>query len=228
MNRFGEILKEHKIAILLAIITSLLAVLPQVYFRIDHKSDGIYQGIELLPDSPWSARIREVQDGHPNFGAIYYKDGKDNPYLFQPLGSIVVGYTGKLLSLDINNTILFSRIVLPFIVFLLIYAFTLLVSRKKLVALSAAALLVLADSALSVYGLTTLAQGISSDNFLRISRPVNPAMIYITFFGFLTLFWKFYQKFDWRWGALATVLLGLNFYNYFWSWTYLYAFGAIL
>ena len=83
----------------------------------------IYQGIELLPDSPWSARVREVQDGHPNFGSIYYKDGKDNPYLFQPLGSMAVGYMGKVFSLDINNTLLLSRFVLTFVAFFLIYGF---------------------------------------------------------------------------------------------------------
>lgn len=228
MNKLKDILKEHKFAIALAILTSIIIALPQVYFRIDHRDDGIYQGIELLPDSPWSARTREVQDGHPNFGAIYYKDGKELPYLFQPLGSVVVGYMGKLFSLNINDTLLLSRLVWPLVVSLLIYGFVLLVSRDKFVALSSAAVLLLADSVLSVHGITQLLQGISPDYFVRLARPVNPAMIYVFFFGFLLTFWQFYRQRHWWYGAASVVLLGLNFYNYFYTWTYLYAFGGLL
>jgi len=196
MERFKQILLDHKTAILLAILTSIIVALPQVYFRIDHREfyqEGI-QAIEMLPDSPWSGRVREVQDGHPNFGNIYQKDGKDNPYLLQPLGSIVVGYMGKIFSLDINNTFLLSRLVLTFFVFLLIYSFIFLISRNKLVALAGAAVLLLADSILNFYGIPLLFSGVSPENFLGIARPVNPAMIYILFFGFLITFWLFYKR----------------------------------
>ena len=76
MKKLRQSLLNHKLAILLAIVISIITAFPQVYFRIEHRNDGIYQGIELLPDSPWSPRAREVQDGHPNFGNIYNKDGK--------------------------------------------------------------------------------------------------------------------------------------------------------
>lgn len=228
MLRLKEIILNHKSAVILALLTSFIVAFPQVFFRIEHRDGGIYQGIELLPDSPWSARIAEVQNGHPLSGSIYYKDGKDNPYLFQPLGSMVVGYMGRLFLLDINNTLLLSRFVLPFAVFLLMYAFVYLLSRDKLVALSSAAVLLLADSALSYFGLTSLLQGISPEDFIRLARPLNPAMIYVFFFGFLVAFWLFYKNRDWRYGIASAILLGLNFYNYFYSWTYLYAFGGIL
>ncbi len=226
MLKLGQILKEHKIAFIFAFLVSIITIFPQIYFRSDHHD--IYRGVELLPDSPWSARVREVQDGHPNFGSIYYKDGKDNPYLFQPLGSMVVAYMGQALSLDINDTILLSRIVLPFVTFILIYTFIFLLSRERLTALSAAAVLLLADSVLSLSGLLRIFHGLSPDSFLRLARPVNPAMIYIFLFAFLVTFWIFYRNRDWRYGIASAVLLGLNFYNYFYSWTYLYAFGAIL
>ena len=236
MRRLKRIVIEHKMVIVLAVFASIIVVFPQVYFRIDHKEisqetgQPIYQGIELLPDSPWSARVREVQDGHPNFGSIYYKDGKDNPYLFQPLGSMAVGYMGKVFSLDINNTLLLSRFVLTFVAFFLIYGFVFLFSRNKLVALSSASVLLLAESVLSFFGIKQLLHGISPDDFLRIARPVNPAMIYVLFFGLLSSFYLFYKKTDKRWlyGIASAVLFGLNFYNYFYSWTYLYAFGGIL
>lgn len=228
-EKIKQMVLEHRWAIILGIIISLLCALPQIYFRIDHHSDGVYQGIELLPDSPWSARAREVMDGHPLFGNIYNKDGKDQPYLFQPLGSIVVAYTGELFSLDINNTLLLSRLIFPFFVTILIYSFVFLISRDKFAALTSAAILLLADSILRPFGVMQVLQGELPDEFLRLSRPVNPALIYIFFFGFLVSFWHYYKNRALGYCCLlSAVLLGLNFYNYLYTWTYLYAFGGLL
>lgn len=227
MVKLVELIKEHKFALILAVFVSIIVVLPQIYFRIEHRDDGVYQGIELLPDSPWSARVREIQDGH-SLGSIYYKDGKDNPYLFQPLGSMVVGYMGKLFSLGINNTILLSRIVLPFLTVVLMYAFVYLFSRSKDVALSATSIILLVDGLLSPFGISQVVSGVSPSSFLEIARPVNSAMIFIPLFAFLCAFWRFYQTKNWKYGFLSSFFLGLNFYNYFYSWTYLYAFGSLL
>ena len=71
MERLKSLLQAHTIAIILALFTSVIVAFPQLYFRFDHRNDGIYQGIELLPDSPWAPRVREIQDGH-NLGSIYY------------------------------------------------------------------------------------------------------------------------------------------------------------
>src|SRR3990167_6714930 len=106
MTRLRNILTEHKLAVVLAILTALIVAFPQIYFRIDQKE--VYQGIELVNNSPWLPRVREVQDGHLNWGSIYYKEGKDLPYLFQPFGSMVVAYMGQAFSLDIGDTILLS------------------------------------------------------------------------------------------------------------------------
>lgn len=227
MNRVLDAILNHKWAVILAIVVSLFVAFPQVYFRIEHRNDGIYQGIELLPDSPWSARVREIQDGN-GFGSIYYKEGKDNPYLFQPLGSGLVAYMGKIFSLEINNTILLSRFVLPFFAYLLFYIFVYLYSRDKLVALCAASVILLADSILNVSGIPRILEGISPSSFLELARPVNSAMIFIPLFGFLVFFWQFYNKQTLNNAILPAIFLALNFYNYFYTWTYLYAFGAIL
>ncbi len=230
-----EYVKFHRVAIVCAVLASIIVSFPQVYFRIDHAE--LYQkgveGIELLPDSKWSARVREVQDGHPNWGSIYYKDGKDDPYLFQPLGSMVVAYTGSLFNLEINNTILLSRIVYSFIAFLLIYIFAFLLSRDKWVSLSATSAILFADAIMNPSGLRYLLSGemlhgFSPTNFLEFSKPVNSGMIFIFLFSFLIAFWLYYRKRQWQWGALSAVLLGLNFYNYFYSWTFMFAFGGVL
>ena len=222
-----KMVRKHKVAFILAVLASLIVAFPQIYLRFE----PFNQGIELIPDSPWAPRVREIQDGH-GFGSIYYEDGKEDPYLHLPLGTMVVAYMGEVFGLDINNTLLLSRLVLPLAVFLLIYAFVFLLSADKLAALSVAALIVFADSVLNYYDLFRflkgLPQGLSPSNFLELSRPVYSAMTLITFFGFLISFLRFFQTKNWRWGVVATFILGLEFYNYFYTWTYLYAFGAIL
>ena len=228
MTTIKQILCDHKWAIFLALFAAVAVMTPQVYFRIEHRNDGVYQGIELLPDSPRSALTREVIDGHPRVANVYYKDGKDGPYLWQPLQPMVVGYMGKVLSLDINDTFLLSRFVLTFTSFALVYIFVLLISGSRLVALSGSSVLLLADSLLSYAGVSKILRGMSPDSFLRIASPVNPAMIFIPFFAFLIFFWLFYKKRNWGYGVASAIVLGLNFYNYFYSWTWLFAFGGIL
>lgn len=227
MARMKQLFLDHKFAVILALFVSILAASPQVVFRIQHAHDGVYQGIELLPDNSWPPRVREIQDGH-GFGSIYYKDGKNDPYVLQPFGSTVVAYMGEVFSLNINDTLLLTRFVLSFFVFLLIYAFVFVLSRDRLAALCGSSMLLLVDAVMNLSSLRRLIYGISPSNFLNIGLPVNPAMIFIPLFGFLTAFWLFYRKGGWRLWVLSAFLLGLNFYTYFYSWTYLYAFGGLL
>lgn len=228
MSTLKQIFREHLWVVILALLTALIVAAPQIYFRFDHRADGVYQGIELLPDSPRSALAREVLDGHPGMGNVYYKDGKAGPYLWQPLQPMVVGYLGKLFSLDINNTLLLSRLVLSFAVFILAYILVLLLAGDKLLALVFPALFFLGEPLLSFAGVSKILNGFDPVNFLQIARPVNPAMTYIPFFAFLIAFWLFYKEKKWSHGVISAVLLGFNFYNYFYSWSYLYAFGGIL
>lgn len=228
--RFKALLQNHCMGILLALLTAIICAFPQVYFRIDHAEvyeDGV-ETIEMIVSSNWSPRVREVQDGHPNWGSIYFKDGKEGPYLFQPLGSIVVAYTGKLFGLEINNTILLSRIIFPFLAYILMYSFVFLLSRSKLVSLVSTTSILLIGAILSPAGVQVLInkiilQGVSPVNYLEISHPVNSSMIFVFLFGFLVAFLMYYRTWSLWWGILSAILLGLNFYNYFYSWTYLFA-----
>lgn len=230
-----QALKFHRVAILFAVIGGLIVAFPQMYFRIDNAElyqEGV-EAIEMLPDSKWTPRLREIQDGHPSWGSIYWKEGKDDPYLFQPLGSMVVAYTGQLLGLGINNTILLSRLLFTVVAFLLIYSFGYLLSRDKLVALTSTSVILFAESILYPSGLRFiltggLLQGESPLSFLEIARPVNSLMIFIFFFLFLVSFWLYYKRNTIKWGVLSAIFLGLNFYNYFYSWTFLFAFGGVL
>ncbi|MDO8231947.1 MAG: hypothetical protein Q7T37_01980 [bacterium] len=223
-----QLILDHKWALILAIITAIIIAGPQAYFRLAHEDGISSQAVELIPDSPWTPRVTEVMDGYPTLGSIYYKEGKGDPYLFQPLGSMTVGYMGKIFSLDINDTLLLSRLVLPFFVVLLLYGFVYLLFRDRLIALCSAALVTLADPILTYSGMLNFLHGISPASFLGLAMPVNHAMIFIPLFAFLIPFWLFYTRRTWIYGVTSAFFLGLNFYTYFYSWTYLYAFGGAL
>ena len=226
MTYLKQRILDHKWAMVLAVITASIIAGPQVYFRFAHET-GTSLAVELIPDSPWAPRIAEVMDGYPSLGSIYYKEGKDDPYLFQPLGTMAVGYMGNIFSLDINDTLLLSRLIPPFFVVLLLYGFVYLLFRDRLVALCGAALVTLADPILTYSGMMNFLQGISPASFLGLAMPVNHAMIFIPLFAFLIPFWLFYTRRTWMYGVMSAGFLGLNFYNYFYSWTYLYAFGGV-
>lgn len=223
--------KNHKWAILLALVSAVIIAYPQIYLRYD--LGAAYQGIEAMgvsdDEANWLMRIREVQDGHPSLSSTYTKDGKDGPYLFQPLGSMVVGFLGQIFSLDLNNTLLLFRFLFPIIVFLLIYAFLLLFTKEKLIALSASTFFILGSSLFARQVLARLLYwGTPKINFLTLARPVNPAMTWVFFFGFLISFWLFLEKKQWRWGILSILTLGLSFYDFLYTWTFIYVFCGML
>lgn len=226
-NLMMQILKNHKWAIFLALATATIVAYPQIYLR--YNLGDSYRGIEILgsidDECAWLSRVREVQDGHPSLASVYFKEGKNDPYLFQPLGTMMVGFLGQVFSLDINNTILLSRLFFSFIVFLVIYSFLYLFTKKKIIALSVSSALLLANVLFESLFVRYL---IISSNYLTLTRPVNPGLTWFFFFGFLLFFWLFLEKKQWRWGILSTLFLGLSFYDYFYTWTFLYVFCGVL
>jgi len=219
-------LKNHQWAILLALIAGIIVAFPQFYLRYDNQA--VYQGIEEIgteDEIAWLSRVREVYDGHPLLNNPYLKEGKNDPYLYQPLGSNIIASLGKLFTLDINNAILLSRFLFPFLVFLLVYGFVLLFTKQKITALATSSFFMLGNCLFARKAIFQILQGDSpSATYLNYTRPVNPLMTHFFFFGFLLCFWLFLEKKQWRWGILSTLILGLSFYDYFYTWTFLFAF----
>lgn len=221
----------HKWAIFLALIAGVIIAYPQLYLRYDLGDS--YRGIELMgasdDETPRLSRAREAYDGHILLGNPFFKDGKDDPYLVQPLGSIMVAYLGKIFFLDFNNTILLSRLFFTFLIFLALYGFLFSFLSDKLSALVIPSVLFLADSLFARSAIFTLLDGLSTrTNFLGLTRPVNPLITWFFFFGFLLFFWLFLERKQWRWGILSVFMLGLSFYDYFFNYSFLYVFAGVL
>ncbi|MFH1575552.1 MAG: hypothetical protein ABIB55_01240 [Candidatus Nealsonbacteria bacterium] len=227
-----QIFKNHKWAIVLALVASIIIALPQLYLRADLKDD--YQGVELLgmgDEVPWLSRVREAYDGYLAISNAYFKEGKSDPYIVQPLGSDIIALFGRVFSMDINNTMLFSRFLFSFLVFLLIYGFIFVFTRHKTTALAMSAFLFLGNAFFNRPALLNILSGLSPDpslKYVNYTRPVNPLMTHFFFFGFLFFYWLFLDKKQKKYGFLSAIFLGLSFYDYFYTWTFLYAFLGVL
>ena len=223
-------LANHKWAIFIALVIAVIAAYPQIFFHYDIKPD--YRGIDIIgaaeDEFAFLTRVREVQDGHPTLSSPYHKEGKDTPYLFMPLAPMMVAYLGKIFSLDFNNTILLSRFFFPFVVFLIIYGFLLLLTKEKLTAIAISAAFLLLNSLFNTKALQLLSGQSPATNYLTLTWPVNPVLTWFFFFAFLLFFWLFLERKQWRWGIVSTVLLGLSFYSYLYTWTFLYVFCGVL
>ena len=64
--------------------------------------------------------------------------------------------------------------------------------------------------------------------FIDYGRPMTPQISVLFFYGYLLCFWKYlHEKRRWL-GIASTLILGVSFYVYFYTWTYLLAFNAFV
>lgn len=231
VRKMGEIIKNYKGAILLAFLVGIIIVSPHFYFSFRYGKNQSYQEVDLAYDFEeygYLAQIQEVRDGHFSLGNPYFKQGKDAPYTFQPLGPIIVSFLGKIFSLDLRNTVILARFLSPFFCFLVIYVFVFLISKDKLIALSSSIAILLATSLLSYSGFWRILTGRDPKTTLIFARLIHPQVSSLFFFSFLLFFWLSLEKKKWSWMVLSSLILGLSFYLYFYTWTFLYAFSGVL
>ncbi|OGE80338.1 MAG: hypothetical protein A2826_02690 [Candidatus Doudnabacteria bacterium RIFCSPHIGHO2_01_FULL_43_23] len=227
-----EYLKKHHFVILLGIVVSLLCFLPQYWLERDLGDD--YEGVYFsVTDSEnyYGSRVGEIYDGHLGLGNAHLAEYKVLPYLQPPLPEIVYAGFGKLVGWDRVEAILYgSRVVFPFILTLVIYSFVYSVSKSRLQSLLATAFIILGQNLLlNPMAILDLARGESKIfQALVYSRPVSPQFHSIFFFGYLALFWQWLETRTDKYLWWAAVLLGFLFYIYFYSWTFIFAFLAVL
>ncbi len=213
---------NHKWALLCAVLIGLIIAAPQIYFRLQHQD--IYHDMSLggSDESAYLSRIQEVRDGYYNTASYVWREGKDLPYLIPPLSEIITNLTGRVFSLNIVDTVTLGRFIFPAIVFLLIYVLLYQLIQKKLAALVIGSTVLLStDLVGSVFFNFIFKQIPPSYNFLTFHRLVAPQVHLIFFFGFLVL-WFFRKKY------LSGIVLGLSFYTYPYTWTFLFAFLGCL
>ena len=218
-------IRKHYIAIILALITGIISIAPQLYFAL---SAPEYAGIQMFAadaEHHYLARIQEVRDGHPSLGNVFLPN-KDTPYLAPGLGEIITANLGRILFLDTIQFNVISKFIFPFTIFLLIYVFVYKIFASKNVAIISSALAFFGSDLTSgpsyikeLFYFTS-----SAVNFLPYTRPVNPQISAIFLFVSLYIIFKIIRG---EGGGrknlpiLLGVVSGLAIYAYVYVWSFL-------
>lgn len=218
-------LASHWFAYVAALVIGFVMILPQVLFII--QAGPRYQGINIFETDAeyyYISRIQEVYDGHYTIANSILAQGKDMPYVQPPLGELIMGGIGKLFNLDIATLLVTFRFAASALLFLLVYWFALLLSRRDRLASVVAASAVLLGSNLVSHptDLLLMIRGtFDAQLFIDYARPINPQISSLFLFGFLVTLVRLFQTRHIVSAAIAAVLYGLSFYVYPYTWTFL-------
>lgn len=231
--------KNYLIFTLLIVIGAIIAA-PPIYFR--YFDDG-YKGIDLFgadSEHGYLAQIREIYDGHFSFGNVYLIDEKDQPYVQQPMLPMLTAFLGKISGLSVLDINLAAKFLFPVLLGALLYVFFLTVFRRKDVALLSAAFILLTPVTTmffdpkSWFHFFSKGEFIGTElQFLSYARPINPQLSSFFFFGYLLFIWKFLfdansDKLKKIFGFASAIILGLSFYSYFFTFSFLFAVNGVL
>ncbi len=237
----GKLVLPHWPALLMAVLVGMVIVAPPIIFRLD----PAYRGIELFGadgEASYVAQVHAIYNGNFSFGNVFLYEGQNQPYVKQPLPAIITAGLGKFFGLDVPNANLIAKFVFPAIIFLLVYAFGLVLTKRKGIALIGASFVLLSPATTALLDPATwgplLQKGAFAGNdpqFLLYSRPISPQVSNLIFFAYLLTFWSFWDKPHassvqkrYLLGALSSVLLGLSFYTYLFSYSLLFAMNGFL
>lgn len=218
-------------AIVLSVFIGLLIALPPVIFRF---SDN-YKGVDMLKhntEAHYVAQVQEVYDGYSDLGNPFFADLKEEPYLFPPLSPNIIANFGKLFGISAIEAVMVARFIIITLLAFFIYLFSFSLTNKKYIGLVSAPLIILGSAFLNpshILNILKPSAWSGAGSFIDYGRPINPQVSSLFFFAYLTFFWRFLQSREQTYyGIFATVILGLSFYVYLYTWTFIFALNGIL
>lgn len=203
--------RHHWSAYLLGLTIGLLAAVPYLFFSA---ATG-YRGIALMgqdAEEHYLGRIHGVMIGEQ--AGYAFSASAEAPALLPALGETILGKAGRALHISLPTVDIASKIIFPWIGFLLLYGLLVGASGSRLAALSGAASGMLASGLMSR---DPLASG-----FIW-ARPVNPEMSDVILFAVLWLLYRAYTQKTIRWPAAVGVgaLVGGALYLSPYVWAFL-------
>ena len=224
--KIKQFVSYHYWAFILSLLVGFLMILPQVIFIIQAGPDDA--GINILAtdsEANFLARFQEMAEGDSGFSDIFFTFNQKEPYLQPPLGEILMYKFGRLFLKNTSNIFLLAKFILPVFLFLAIYFFVLLFATDKKIALASSI------GVMFYYGVSSVWEFKSflANNFIIpepsvFSRPIVPVFGLIILFSFLSFFYLYILQSKKRYGWLAGFCLGLSFYIYFFTWSFLAVF----
>ena len=235
-----QLIRAHWRPVVLAIAVGILCSAPAVYFRY---SDSGYKGVDFFgsdAENYYLGQIQEIYDGHFFSGNIFAIEGKNDPYVQQPMPAMIVAFLGKFLGISARDVNILTKFLFPAFLTLIVYALFLNLTGRKDLAIPMTAFVMMVQATWIFLNppswLPLLLRGefVGTDyNFISYARPINPQISSIFFFGYLLCIWNFLSggfsgKTEKICGIAGAVILGLSFYIYFFTFSFLLVFNPVL
>lgn len=214
---------EHVCGILLSIIVGLVVVSPQLFLRFELGER--YRGIILTgTDSEefYLNRIREAYDGYYSLSSPEIADYKNGPYAQPAMGELIEALLAKIFFLTPIQMAAFGKFLFPALLSLLLYFFSYSLTRNKYFSAASPVFIILSTGYLlhagDVWKFAQLRWGEIS-GFIEYTRPIHPQLSSVFFFLWLLVFTLWIQRKKEIFLFFSSLLLGLMFYVYLYSWT---------
>ncbi len=226
-EKIKTLLKNHGLAIVIALLIGLVVILPQVFLLNDLGQN--YQGISLAGsdgEDYYSMRVQEAYDGHYKISNPSFYEYKDKPYVQPPLPEITTAVMAKILGLTTSQIITLAKFILPILLYLILYALLLVITKNKTLAIVSPVMMMLTTNFIFrpkevIYFLTFDWEKIKG--FIDYYRPINPQFSSLIFFTWLLIFYQWLKKQKTASYLGLVVILGLMFYIYPYSWMLAYS-----
>ncbi len=197
--------RSHWVALCLAVLIGIITVLPQLLIirALGTSWNGVYP--EINDDERYYlARGQDVVDGHTHIAQPYLWEGKEQVALQFWVPDVLIAWSARITDVPLPVVFQIADVLLPAIIFLLLYALGYSVSRSKLLALTAAVVLHVGIY-LSLFG-----------------RPISPQVTLPFLLLFLWSLVRLVRSPHPRWLEYVPlgVAFGLLFHVYTYYWTY--------
>jgi len=207
-----------------ALVFSITSVLPHILQRFDDKYP--FQGIEITfhdAEGHYTARVKEVYDGHRMVSNVASAFPKDQAFLVPPLPELVIAGIGKLFSLDAPRALLFSKFYLAFALVICMTGFLCSLTKRPWESLLAVVALLFVGALLGSPWDIKKWIFLEFQSFppLRFTRPTSPLWHDSFFFGVMLFLssWVTHRR---RYKmVLASVLTSILLYSSVFAWTYI-------
>lgn len=188
----SDFVRFHLPAILLAISTGVIVILP-VLFAVRALGPD-YHGIPFLfndDEIVYLTRIHEFADGYPEVASPFLHEYKDGVSVLPPTGEAVYWLMSKATGLSLSHVLVATKFLFPALLFLLIYTLVYLLLKGRI----GARLSAIASAAGATLGYELANPFGAWDTFMSIwTRPVNPIIGGLSLFAFLIALYFILKK----------------------------------
>ncbi|MCE9643654.1 hypothetical protein K8Q93_00155 [Candidatus Parcubacteria bacterium] len=217
-------MKKHILAILLAFLVGSIHAAPFLYQKFSPE----YQGIPMIEAGDadfYLTFIGKSYDAQAPVADPFQYEYQNSRNSFQFFGiEFFLGKTGKILGLPLDTLHIGMQFLFPAGLTLLLYFFALSLSRSPITALLAAAAVLLGNEFVRFAGFSEMFRTFLFEGpyreFLTHSRPVNPQVSALFFFGSLWTLFSLFQRPTLRNALLAGLAAGVLIYIYLYFWAF--------